>query len=463
MRRYIVFALLLILVPRAAPLQPIGYGQTATGQLTTAQPEVFYIFSAQAGDVLTITMNRLDGVIDPLLVLTDESQNNVLAVDNDSGGDHNARLRFVIPNDGRYVIKATAVQSSDLNGSYQLALLLGNPTPTPSANVSLPRLAALKANDSPHADLNETIRFRLYTLSLKKGDALSAKLDIDSGLQAGLYLYTSDFDELARAELGATLNYTVSAEGPYVLIVGRSAGAGSYTLNITLPDEPAQPLDAPFLIPGQAQPGHIGERIGMAYRFEARPGTSIDLILNGLDAVLIVTDAEMREVGSSTDGQMRGVALPHAGRYLIFVIRPGGPNDTTVGDFSLTLRGTINATLAPTSPGPAINEIAYGRTINDAISATRTLIFYTFQGTAGDVITIQMNHISGNGLDPLLYLYSYSDNTPVPLTSSDNRAPGDINAAILDFTLPRTGTYLIVATRGGNTLGSFILSLSRRG
>ncbi len=463
-RRFAAIATLLVLI--AAPVvtpQPIGYGQTATGQLSSAQPEVLYIFSGQAGDVITITLERVDGLIDPLLVLIDESQTNVLAVDNDSGGDHNARLRFVIPANARYVIKATAAQGGDLNGTYQLTLSLGNPTPTPSPEVNTPRIAPLKPGESPTADLNQTIQFQLYGFSLKKGDAISAKLQSAASLQAGLYLYSDDFRELSRAELGAALNYTSFADGLYLLMVARASGSGAYTLNTTLPDVPTIPLNAPFLIPGQGQKGTIGEHVGAVYRFEAQPGTSVDLLLTSLDAVMILADSDLHEIASTAEGQMRGVALPHAGRYAIFVIRAGGPNDPTIGDFTLTLRGEVNATPAPTATGPAINEIAYGRTVNDALTAARPLIFYSFQGTTGDMVTIQMNHISGNNLDPLLYLYSYSGGTPTPVIGNDNRATDNRDAAILNFTLPRTGTYLIVATRSGNTTGSFILSLSRRG
>src|SRR5438132_980803 len=114
--------------------QPLAYGQTVTGELTTQRPEALYIFAAQQGDVITITMDLVDGNLDPLVILVDQSQQMVLAVDNDSGGNHNARLRFVIPASASYVVRATVVQGSgDIKGTYKLALLLGNPTPPPSA------------------------------------------------------------------------------------------------------------------------------------------------------------------------------------------------------------------------------------------------------------------------------------------------------------------------------------------
>src|SRR5258708_9268880 len=66
--------------------QPISYGQTVNGKLSTAQVEILYTFPANQGDSITVTMDVTDGALDPLVILVDETQQTVLAVDNDSGG-----------------------------------------------------------------------------------------------------------------------------------------------------------------------------------------------------------------------------------------------------------------------------------------------------------------------------------------------------------------------------------------
>src|SRR5688572_28753041 len=107
---------------RTAP-QTITYGQSVTGQLASPIEEMLYTFAATQEDAITVTMDANGGTFDPLLILTDASQQTVLAVDNDSGGNRNARLRFVIPTTGDYVIKATAVKGSgEISGSYTLTL-----------------------------------------------------------------------------------------------------------------------------------------------------------------------------------------------------------------------------------------------------------------------------------------------------------------------------------------------------
>src|SRR5258707_122896 len=97
-----------------------------------------------------------------LVILVDETQQAVLAVDNDSGGNRNARLRFVILVASKYIIKATAVQGSgDINGSYKLTLTLGNPsTKSPVSPSGTPQIAALKPGADITADLSDNTPFR---------------------------------------------------------------------------------------------------------------------------------------------------------------------------------------------------------------------------------------------------------------------------------------------------------------
>src|SRR5258708_4554848 len=163
--------------------QPIAYGQTVTGDLAPDRTEALYVFTAQAGDSITITMDT-DGnsTLDPLVILVDQSQQTVLAVDNDSGGNRNSRLRFVIPASGNYGIKAPGVQGvGEITGIYKLALLPGNPTPPPPGSANAPVIAAFDpANDMP-GYLNDAVRFHLYTKNVKKGSPITATLQIPDG------------------------------------------------------------------------------------------------------------------------------------------------------------------------------------------------------------------------------------------------------------------------------------------
>src|SRR5260221_5900905 len=124
-----------------------------------------------------ITMDTDKGTLDPLVILVDQSQQSVLAVDNDSGGNHNARLRFVIPSAATYVIRATAVQGNgDINGSYKLALALSNATPTPSDSVTAPLISPFQPGQEVRGLLNPTVRFHIFRLNVRKRDPLRASL-----------------------------------------------------------------------------------------------------------------------------------------------------------------------------------------------------------------------------------------------------------------------------------------------
>ncbi|MCC7447475.1 MAG: PPC domain-containing protein [Anaerolineae bacterium] len=712
--------------------QPIAYGQTVTGELSNQQVEALYSFAAQQGDAITITMDAGEGNLDPLVILVDQSLTNVLAVDNDSGGSGNARLRYIIPASTNYVIRATTVQGTgEIKGKYTLTLTLGNPTPTPSPTANAPLIAPFRPGEIIKGDLSDDVRFHLYSLRAKQGDPIAATLEVPANLQVGLYLYSADFREIRRAELGEPLDVKAPADGLYFLMVARAAASGSgtfilrqgvtsgssgvsismnrtvrgtisadnavktyslrgttgmaivarmrrlsgdlvpylyvvaidsgktlaqatgttgvaelsltlpadgtyaifatragqqsgtttgdYALIITPPGE-ASPVPAAFqgyapiqlggtasgaidntvfavpylfaaeagdviqatmtvsdgdlspylliqnpngdtvvesgdstgkphaqvqttiaqsgyyalvatragfadgktagkydlllealdqdraarageglsLVAGQTQTGAIGPQIANLYRFDVPTESTINLDVSaapGVEIVIILADSAFQQIAVNS-GSIRGAALPQPGTYFVIVARRGGPNDPSVGSYTVALQGTLQGTVrpvptipvtptaAPVTPTPAapaastpaspatsnptspdIMPIQYGDTISGTISNQRFLYYYTFQGNAGDVVTLQMTHIPGGKLDPLLYLYAYSNGKPTPLAGNNDVEPGNVDASIVRFTLPQTGLYLIAATRmgaaQGQTEGNFILMLTR--
>jgi hypothetical protein len=104
----------------------IGYGVTVTGSISDDAPDALYAFRGSAGDVLTVTMNRGDGDLDPTVSLLDASL-NVLVRDDDSGSGQNARIeRFTLPASGVYYIRAGRYDgtegSANTSGSFILVL-----------------------------------------------------------------------------------------------------------------------------------------------------------------------------------------------------------------------------------------------------------------------------------------------------------------------------------------------------
>ncbi|MBN1967610.1 MAG: PPC domain-containing protein [Anaerolineae bacterium] len=104
--------------------RPIAPGQTASGTVTDVLPGVFYVFSAQAGDTIDFSLMAIGGDLDPYLALLDANQ-ALLATDDDSGVEFNARLVVTIPADGLYYVVATRYElvQGTTTGDYLLSFV----------------------------------------------------------------------------------------------------------------------------------------------------------------------------------------------------------------------------------------------------------------------------------------------------------------------------------------------------
>lgn len=112
-------------IPEGVPR--IGYGSTITGVIDDSITEVTYAFWGEAGDVITVSMNRLDGNLDPLVSILDGEQRPLVS-DDDSGSGQNAHIdRYELPTTGAYYVRATRFSGEppgdpNTSGSYNLTL-----------------------------------------------------------------------------------------------------------------------------------------------------------------------------------------------------------------------------------------------------------------------------------------------------------------------------------------------------
>jgi hypothetical protein len=451
---------------QASPQQPIAYGQSVTGDLSTAQPEALYTFSAQAGDSIMITMNQTKGTLDPLVILVDQSQQTVLAVDNDSGGNHNALLRFAIPSAGSYVIRATAVQGGgDINGSYSLALALSNATPTPSDAANAPVIAPFKPGQQIRGDLNDTVRFHIYSLTAHKGDPITASLQIDDSankVQAGLYLFSSGFQEITRAELGGTLNAKAPSDGVYFLMVARAAsGTGTFTLS-----QATGPAGStPILAPGQTARGTINADSAVkTYSLQGSSGQAITVRERRLSGnlapyvyiVALDTGTTLTQAADQNGIAELTTTLPTSGSFAVVATRMGQQGGNTAGDFSLAV--VVPGQVTPLPPAfQNYSPLQYGDTPNGNVDDTTIAVPYVFSADSGDTIQAIMTASDGSALDPYLILQNVNGDT---LAEDDNSA-GGVNAR-LQFTIKEGGVYALLAGRAGladgKTSGKFDLA-----
>lgn len=147
--------------------------------------------------------------------------------------------------------------------------------------------------------------------------------------------------------------------------------------------------------------------------------------------------------------------------------------------------GQSRAMNAGQSPSSGVNlkicgrtSITAGQTLEGALSTSdcvnpdRNLSsayadYYSFQGNAGDVVTIEMRATGFS--DSYLYLYGPSASSTSTLSSYnlvayDDDSGGNSDARIFNSTLPASGVYTIAATSYGNAItGAYKVSLSVSG
>ncbi|MBC8170289.1 MAG: hypothetical protein H7X77_01395 [Anaerolineae bacterium] len=109
--------------------------------------------------------------------------------------------------------------------------------------------------------------------------------------------------------------------------------------------------------------------------------------------------------------------------------------------------------------------INYGDVVQETITARSVYDWWRFLGNEGDVVTIRM--VAADGLAPLIGI---STGGGTVIVRSDTTADGQLvdapvnGTAVLQYTLPTSEEYTIVATRVGNfdgtTTGSYTLSLN---
>ena len=201
------------------------------------------------------------------------------------------------------------------------------------------------------------------------------------------------------------------------------------------------------------------------YQFSAAAGDQITINLQAtsgdLDSFLRLLDATEREIAinddasnATRDATLTDIILPTDGVYTIIASRLGDEFGTTSGEFTLSVE---QSTL--TAPVVAQN-IAYNETITGTISNTLYETRYSFEASAGDTLTIDLEAATA-GLDPFLRLL---DEAGDEIASNDDRSPRTRDAQISNFEVPQGGTYTIIATRyngeNGSTSGDYMLTLT---
>ncbi|MCC7209602.1 MAG: PPC domain-containing protein [Anaerolineae bacterium] len=214
---------------------------------------------------------------------------------------------------------------------------------------------------------------------------------------------------------------------------------------------------------GETVQGTFAPERAALYRFEAARGDQVRITLDAapgsaLDPLIVLLDGGQNAVLAIAHGDGGSTArlrftVRRAGPYIIRVASAVAPE----GAFTLAL-ALENSRATPT-PGIAVSDtlLTPGVPVTGSIDAEDMRQVYLVDGRAGQQLRIRLDAATGSALDPMLVLL---DPGGAPLAENDDSAFGYVNAR-LDYTLLRSGRYVIVATRSdagrADSAGDFTL------
>jgi hypothetical protein len=189
------------------------------------------------------------------------------------------------------------------------------------------------------------------------------------------------------------------------------------------------------------------------YLIEARKGDVLTITAErtkgNLDPILTLYTNDLKELATNDSGQrgqsarISAFTVPADGFYILLVTRFNRDTGITAGDYTLTLIGRTSVTVG--ADGKA--TLAYNTVATAIIDDGNVAQQYTFSGTAGDVVTITMDVVSGNLIGQLLLI----DPNKKQVALDD---PGAGDAKLVRLKLQSTGDYTIIATRRGRDKGT---------
>jgi sugar lactone lactonase YvrE/pimeloyl-ACP methyl ester carboxylesterase len=226
----------------------ISSGQTQNGALTSSCPSArrpgsyakTYTFPANSGDSITASMSSSQ--FDSFMYLVGPS-GQVVASNDDGGGDSNSRIQHTAASGGTYTIEATTYHRGQV-GNFTLALTVAGGGTGGSVCTSSPVASGQNVNGV----LNSTCasahrpsgRFaKLYTFTANSGDAIAVTMN-SSDFDPYLFLLgfngsvVASNDDFAGGR-GSRVEYNVVAGGTYTIEASsyHAGSVGNFTLTLT--------------------------------------------------------------------------------------------------------------------------------------------------------------------------------------------------------------------------------------
>lgn len=388
-------------IVNAAPAGTLALDTPVRGTLAGDTYFQTYKFNGLTNDIVTLSMNRITGSLDTLLLVFDP--NGQIIADNDDivagivtdSAINNPALR--LPVDGTYTVMVTRYGKNfgGTAGEYELLMTASTASiPQDVLDLGLPTGdVQVTLLWSTNADLQLLVR----------DPSGAAVFDDDLDIPSGGRMFS-------QGNVNCTIPLTTPVSHTYWPT--RLGRGGNYEIEVWYQNEcgDTRPVNATLYVSVYGQTiGTIpitprpNERFVTSFSIDANNQASL-----GLGGIL---------GGSET--------IDYSGRI---------------------------ATAIPLTPG---------QVVRGTISMENKFDVYTFEGTAGQVVTIDMLKTQGT-LDTNLFLISPSN---LEAARNDDAVAGVTDSRINAFTLPESGQYIIIATHYGTvygaTTGTYQLTLTQ--
>ena len=261
--------------PIGGVILPLLFGQSQPGSVTAAAESNTYTFSANASDVLDITMTTTSGSLAPKIRLYNPNgELNTSSSNFDCGAAPVEMNTVTLPSTGTYTVLVG--DCSDTNtGNYEI---YSQRTNNPS------RASALSIGQTMSGLIASAAKSNTYAFSANANDVLDVTMTTTSGsLAPKIRLYnpngelntsSSNFDcGAAPVEMNTV---TLPSTGTYTVLVGdcSDTNTGNYEIYSQRTNKPVGGVD--FVFGGTAQPGTIGTATqSNTYTFGGTAGATV--------------------------------------------------------------------------------------------------------------------------------------------------------------------------------------------
>ncbi|MCR4338689.1 MAG: hypothetical protein NUW01_02260 [Gemmatimonadaceae bacterium] len=363
----------------AAPAQTrIEAGETVSGSLTPRDSRMYngahfelWIYSGSRGERLFITLRSIQFDAYLLVQPFPGGRSPLLARDDDSGGGSDARVEFVLPEDGDYVITATSAERGE-TGAYRLSVQRASTAARPQRTA--PPATTARAAAKPTGAAKPVVPGpRVLAPGRTVAGTLSSTAQARVGVAEGVWRYvghagetitldmrSSEFDpfltlysigpqaatRVAQDDnggggLNSRIVYRIPADGEYVARAERRqpGRSGSYTLSFNSSARASRfglrsPSDR-TIAPNSAVSSELDGsdpkmRDGTPYElwtYVGRSGETIRITLRSDDfdafvSIGTITNGVFTAIESADDGaggthSRLDITLPFAGEYVV--------------------------------------------------------------------------------------------------------------------------------------------------